>query len=104
MRELIAMKKTMSTAELLRANELSDELITKLERIKALWAEIPGADDFDDLDKKLDGIVGNLNAAREAYGAKDFPVADDFDDLDKKLDGIVGNLNEIVEKQAEVAE
>ena len=58
----------MTNDELVRANELADGLIAKFERIKALWAEIPGADDFDDLGKKLGSVAGIQNEIIEKQG------------------------------------
>lgn len=94
----------MTTDELVRANELSDELIAKLERIKALWAEIPGAEELQEIGSEAAAIASSLDEVRETCIADEFPGADYFDDLDRKLNGIVGSLNEIIEKQAEVAE
>ena len=101
-KEISMSKSRNSSTAVQKSNQAADALLKKLERIKLLSAEILGADDFDDLDRKLDGIVGNLNSivGKQAEVAS----ADDFDDLDRKFDGIVGRLNQIIDKQGEVAE
>ena len=40
-----------------RENELADTLIAKLERIKALWAEMPTASDLADLNKAAGSLA-----------------------------------------------
>ncbi len=94
----------MTTAELVRQNELADALLQKLERIKEMWAECPNEDELADLDQAVGSIAAGLQAVKEVWISRDFPIAEDFDDLDKKLGDVVGSLNEIIEKQAEVVD
>ena len=88
--------------ELREQNEMADALIAKLEKIKAIWAELPTVDDLEEIGKAAGSVAASLERAKEAYNGDDFPTTDDFDDLDKRLGGIVGSLNEIIEKQEEV--
>jgi len=71
----------MTTAELLRANGLADELISKLERIKILWAEVVSEDELIDLSNVAGSIAGSLEQAREAYNSDDFPTVDDLNEI-----------------------
>lgn len=84
----------MTTNELLRANKLSTELIAKLEKIKALWAEIPNADDLAEIGKEAAEIAANLKNARDAYCHKDFPGIDDLTEIGQKAAAVAVNLNE----------
>ena len=65
----------MTNGELVQANELSDELIAKLNQINALWAKILSVEDLQEISNKVAAIASSLNEVREAYGAQDFPGA-----------------------------
>ena len=54
-----------TTDELVRANKLSDQLIAKLKRIKALWAQIPSVEDLEEIGKGAAALAGSLNEAHE---------------------------------------
>lgn len=93
-----------SINELAGVSELFDELIVKLKRIEALWAQIPSVDALEEIHKQVAAIAGSMNVVREIYNALDFPAADAFDELEEKLGRVAGNLHVIIEQQAEVAE
>ena len=53
----------MTTDELVCVNELADELIEKLERIKTLWAEIPSVEDLQEVDAKAAALGVSVTEA-----------------------------------------
>ncbi len=63
----------MTTNELVRANELADTLIAKLERIKALLAETPTAEDLENMARAAGSIAGSLQEAAEIFNSDEFP-------------------------------
>ena len=95
---LKTVKIKLTTNELVRANDLSNELIAKLEQIKARWAGIPSVENLEEIRVQVTAIAGSLNEARETYNAKDFPGdPEDFSELVKQLGFVVSNLNEVRE-------
>ena len=102
--EHVAAVLCVTAEELREQNELADSLIAKLERIKALWAEMPGEAETDSLEKALGNIEAGMTQIMETYNSDDFPGADDFDDLNKQCASIANNLTEIVEMRGQITE
>ena len=92
------------TQDLREQNELADSLIAKLERIKALWAEMPNEAETDELEKAIGNIEAGMTQIVETYNSDAFPGADDFDDLKEQCAGVVNDLTEIVRLQEQVTE
>ena len=94
----------VTTEDLREQNELADSLIAKLNRIKALWAEMPHEAETGDLEKAMGNIEVSAAKIVDICNSDDFPSADDFDDLNKQCASIVNDLTEIVRLQEQVAE
>ncbi|MGA2066864.1 MAG: hypothetical protein ABSG86_17940 [Thermoguttaceae bacterium] len=85
----------MTTAELREQNELADSLISKLERVKALWDVIPGTEELEDLAKAVNNIATSLQEATDTYNSDDFPGgANGLNDLLTTVAAIGSSLQE----------
>ena len=90
----------MNTKELVCANDLADELIAKLEKIKSLWGEIPSVDDLTEIGKEAAAIAASLNEASETYGADNFPGIDGLAEIGKEAANIAVVLSQARETYA----
>jgi len=68
----------MTTEKLERQVELANELLATLERIKAVWAEMPTEDDLATLQDAATNIASVLGQAKETFNDPSFPTEDDL--------------------------
>lgn len=85
-------------------NALADALIAKLERIKALWAEMPNEDDIESLARAMGSIAATAAEIVETYNSDDFPCTDDCDDLNRTLANIANDMTDIVGLQGQISD
>jgi hypothetical protein len=87
----------MKTEELQAQNQLADQLIGKLDRIKALWSEIPSEDDLSGMVDATSHIAAKLEYAMETWQSDDFPNEGDLNDVSHVAAGLASSLNEAKE-------
>lgn len=85
----------MAADELREQNELADSVIAKLERIKALWEEMPTEDDLADLCRTAQSIAGSFESIKETWNSNDFPSGPEIEDLNKAVGSIAGGLEQV---------
>ena len=91
----------MTTTELVRANELADSLIPKLERINALLAGTPTAEDLENMARAAGSIASSLQEASDIFNSDEFPR---IEDADNSLDIYSRLAAEIASSLQEVAD
>ena len=92
----------MTSEELARQNELADNLLKKLERIKELWAECPSTADLEKLAERLNLINEHLVSVEETWKEGDFPTAEDLAHFVKMTDEIANNARIVLDAGKEV--
>ena len=81
--------------DLQQQNELADALIEKLERIKALWTEIPSADDMAELAAGAATLAASLEHSQAIVTSDDFPTADDMAELASEANRIADSVGRL---------
>lgn len=86
----------MERRELREQNELADSLIAKLERIKALWDEMPDEAQVAKFDQQIGSIADNLERAKTTWNSHEFPGieggGDTLDVYERVTGAIADNL------------
>ena len=90
----------MASVDLQKQNELADSLIAKLERIKALWDELPSDDYLTNLNRQVEGVAESLKNAAETFQSDEFPSAEYLGELCEKADGLAKAMKEAAESEA----
>jgi tetrahydromethanopterin S-methyltransferase subunit B len=73
-------------------NELADALIQKLERIKALWNELPAQDDLEELAKVATNFAQTMKQATDTYLSDEFPTEDAIQELARSAQDLPNTL------------
>ncbi len=73
----------MTIDELTRQTGLADALLEKLERINALWSELPSEDDLTNLANVAGSLAETLKQVKEAFLDDNFPNEDSLESIAK---------------------
>lgn len=92
----------MNTDELLQQIALADGLLQKLERIHALWSELPSEDDLLVMVNLAERLVKAMELAKEISLSDDFPSSDSLEPTVDAAAAIARNLEKAAETEVDL--
>jgi len=84
----------MSSEELRVQNELADALLSKLERIKALWDELPSEEALNEIGSSAESLARSLQGAKATFADEEFPSEEALNEIGSSAESLARSLQE----------
>ncbi len=94
----------MTTAELERQKVLADELLSTMEKIKAIWDELPNLEQLQEMLEKAAGLADDLVSAKDTWRDEYFPTHDAIAELSDDAERLATNFKSALEAAREIPE